>query len=318
MPLTNFDNGITSFGIPVLGGGGPFTTGNVFFVGSTVSSAVDSTSAGKGPDVPFATIDYAIGQCTANNGDVIIAMPGHSETISAAGGITADVAGVSIIGVGRGDDRPTISFTATASTYVVSAASHRLENVILTGDIDAVATMFSISAADCELINIETRDVTGQMTSCITTAAGADRLLIDGYVHRGAAAAGGANCLELDGANDGVTVRNFWIDGNFSTSAIVNGSGTMTNLSIYGDRQSYVRNRNSADVIFTAVATTTGNFGPNVNCRIADNAANIDEAIVGADMQFYGPIQIVNLDGESSFVSAVGTYNAGFTASTDA
>ncbi len=317
MGLTAFPNGVSSFGMPIIGSGPVMTTGNVFFVDSGSAQAADGNAA-TDPAQPAATIDGAVGKCTASNGDIIFVMPGHTETISAAGGITVDVAGVSIIGLGSGAARPTINFTATASTYVVSAASHTLQNVLCTGGVDAVVTMFAISAADCSLLDVETRDVTGQMTSCITTATGADRLLIDRYVHRGAAAAGSVNCIELVGADDGVTVRNFWIDGNFSTAAIQNVTGVMTNLSVYGDRQCYARTRNAADVIFTAVSTSTGNFGPNINCRLQDNAANIDEAIVGADMQFFGPIQIVNLDGESSFASAVGTYNANFTASTDA
>jgi hypothetical protein len=64
-------------------------------------------------------------------------------------------------------------------------------------------------------------------------------------------------------------------------------------------------------VIFTAVATTTGNVGPNISARLADNAANVTEAFVGADMQFFQPIRIVNLDGESSIETNI-------TASTDA
>lgn len=319
MGLTNFPQGVSSFGMPVLGSSGIMTTGNVFFVDSGASSAADG-NAMTDPKKPGATIDAAIGRCTANNGDTIIVMPGHTETISAAGGVTVDVAGVSVIGLGNGADRPNISFTATTSTYVVTAASHLLQNVLCTGDVDAIVTMFSASAADCSLLDVETRDVTGQMVSTITTATGADRLLVDRYVHRGAAAAGGANCIELVGADDGVTIRNFWIDGNFSAAAIQNVTGVMTNLSIYGDRQCFLRTRNAADIAITCVATTTGNIGPNLNIRLQDDAANIDECLVGADMQFYHPVQIVNADGEAPFgTTAVGGIGGSKkTASTDA
>ncbi len=309
MGLTNFPQGVASFGMPVLGSLLP-TTGNVFFVDSGNSNAANA-NVGTDPKKPLATIDGGINRCEANHGDLILVMPGHTETISGAAGIAADVAGVTVIGLGTGAARPTLSFSATASTIVVSAASFVLQNVICTGDIDAIVTMFTITGSDCKLLDLETRDVTGQMTSCITTATGADRLLIDRYIHRGAAAAGGVNCIELVGADDGVTIRNFWIDGNFSTAAIQNATGVMTNLSIYGDSQSYARTRNAADVILTAVTTTTGNVGPNINARLNDNAANITEAFVGADMQFFNPISIVNLDGESSILCNI-------TASTDA
>ena len=47
---------------------------------------------------PFASVDYAIGRCKANRGDVIYVMPGHSETITAAQGVDFDVAGVTCVG----------------------------------------------------------------------------------------------------------------------------------------------------------------------------------------------------------------------------
>ena len=60
------------------------STGDRYFVGSTVSGASDATTHGMSPDRPFATIDYAVGQCTASQGDIIYVMPGHAETVSAA------------------------------------------------------------------------------------------------------------------------------------------------------------------------------------------------------------------------------------------
>ena len=318
MPMSNFPNGFSGGvairGMPILN----THSGNVFWVDSGSGSNGNNGTYGQ----PFATVDYTIGRCTASNGDTIMVAPGHVETIAAAGGVTVDVAGVTIIGLGNGASRPTFNFTATASTYIVTAADHVVSNCLFTGGIDAVVTMFTISGADCAILNCETRDVTGQMTSCITTATGADRLLIDGYTHRGAAAAGGVNCLELVGADDGVTVRNFWIDGNFSTAAIQNVTGVMTNLSIYGDQQCFLRTRNAADVAITLVATSTGNLGPNINMRLQDNAANIDECIVGAAMNYYLPLNVVNLQNEYPFgttaVGGIGIPGAARAASTDA
>lgn len=316
MVQTSFPNSVFSYGL-----GSSIITGNVFFVDSGAANARDG-NAGKSASTPFATYDFAIGKCTANNGDHIILMPGHSETISTPGGVTVDVSGVTTIGLGSGAARPTISFTATDSTYVISAASHTLQNVLLTGDIDAIVTMFSISGADCKLLDIETRDVTDQMVSAITTATGADRLFIENYVHRGAAAAGGANCIELVGADDGVTIRNFWIDGNFSVAAIQNVTGVMTNLSISGDRPCYIRSRNAADIMITLVATTTGNLGPNLHMRLLQNAANIDECVVGAAMQYYLPLNVVNNDNEYPYgtteVGGIGNAGTARAPSTDA
>lgn len=297
-----FPGGLTVQDIPVLNVHG----GNVFWVDSGAGS-----DGNKGSFIqPFATIDYAIGKCTASNGDIIMVKPGHTETVSAASGIDLDVVGVSIVGLGRGADRPAVNLTATTSTVTIAAASCSVQNILFTGGIDAVVTAIVVSAADCALVDCELRDVTGQMVSGVTTTAAADRFYCDGHIHRGAAAAGGANALEIVGG-DGIVIKNFWIDGNFSVAAIENVTTAATNISIYGDRQCFARTRNAADVIITCVATSTGNIGPNINARLQDNAANVTEAFVGADIQFFQPINICNLDGEVAMQTNI-------TASTDA
>jgi hypothetical protein len=87
---------------------------------------VDSNGTANGDGTfarPYSTIDAAVGNCTADNGDMILVKAGHVETVSAAGGLACDVAGISIIGLGNGKNRPRINFTATAST--------RLQTVLL-------------------------------------------------------------------------------------------------------------------------------------------------------------------------------------------
>jgi len=51
-----------------------------------VDSGVDSTD-GRSPKTAFGTIDEAVNKCTACNGDKIVVMAGHAETISGATGI---------------------------------------------------------------------------------------------------------------------------------------------------------------------------------------------------------------------------------------
>lgn len=285
--------------------------GQVFYVGSTRtlpggSTATDSdgTSYGRRPDYPFSTLDYAIGQCSASRGDTIFVLPGHVETVAAAGGLAIDVAGLTIIGLGRGALRPQINFTATGSTCTISAANTYIENVLFTGGIDAVATAIVISAADVTLKDIEGRDVTGQMTNFITTTAAANRLMIDGFIFNGASAAGGATCISIVGG-DGITIRNFRIFGNFSTAAIQNVTTACTNITIGGgDTKNFIQNGldNAAVVAITMVATSTGFIGPDIHVRIGvdstSNTSNITEALVGAAMQFMLPLNICNLGGE--------------------
>lgn len=150
MGLTNFPNGITSFGVPVMGSGSqvPFTLGSYFFVNS--ATGVDSTANGS-KDKPFATIDYAIGRCTAGAFDVILVAPSHAESITTAGAITLDVAGVTIIGLGKGLARPTISLGAAAASVVISAANCSVKNIIFTANFADVATCFTVSGKDARI-----------------------------------------------------------------------------------------------------------------------------------------------------------------------
>lgn len=315
-----FLNGITVRGMPLT----VMHPGKVFWVNNSGVLAEGGVSGSDGNpgtyQKPFASIDYAVGRCTANRGDIIAVMPGHTETVTAAGGLDLDVAGIAIVGLGTGSKRATVNFTtAVGADMDVDAANITVYNMLFTGGVDALTGPIDVNAADFAMINCETRDVTGQATDFIVTDANADRLLIDGWVHRGAAAAGADTAISIVGG-DGITIRNFWIDGNFAVACIENVTTAATNLTIHGGSNgaSYARTRNSADVILTTVATTTGNVGPGIYARLQDNAANITEAFVGADMQFFPDIGIVNLDGEIAFGTGTGTIAPNLTASTDA
>src|SRR3972149_5755717 len=122
MGLTNYPGGVSSFGMPMLGGGGvtiPPTTGSVFFVHSGTGS---SGNDGLGPSSPTATIAQAIAKCTASKGDLVIVMPGHAENIASATSLALNKAGVSVIGLGRGRNRPVLSFTNTAGKIPITGA----------------------------------------------------------------------------------------------------------------------------------------------------------------------------------------------------
>lgn len=233
MPLTNFANGVSSFGIPII----PMTTGNVFFVNS--SGGVDTNPGGTSPTTPLATIDYAIGLCTANKGDVIIVMPGHAETISAAGGITADVAGISIIGLGNGTNRPTISFGGTAATFAISAANVTVRNLRVTPTIDEVVKMFNITGAYCTLDNIEHFETAScQTIQFALTSAAADYLTIQNCFHYQANAAGSAQLwIQLVGTDCSRILNNTFILAlnNAATSAAITSTTACVNCQIAGN-----------------------------------------------------------------------------------
>lgn len=128
-----------------LEGAGIFTFGNIFYVDSVNGS---SANPGNRPDKAMATIDQAISLAavTANNDDVIIILPGHAETVTATS-IALDVAGLRIIGMGKGLKRPTFTFGAAAATITVTGANCSWENCHFIGNFLDVAAAFTLGAA---------------------------------------------------------------------------------------------------------------------------------------------------------------------------
>ena len=124
------------------------STGNRWFVDSGSSTGADAAGYGVSPDKPFLTLDYAIGAATANNGDIIYVMPGHTETYTTTGTkITFDQAGLTIICLGEGSDRPTFTFSHVDATMVMSAASVVFKNFLFVTGIDSVVTYMTVSGA---------------------------------------------------------------------------------------------------------------------------------------------------------------------------
>lgn len=268
-----------------------FTTGTTFYVSSAVTNG-----DGRSPQSAISTIDAAIGLCTANKGDRIYVMPGHTETVTAAAGIALDVAGVSIIGIGRGSARPTVNFTtAVGASFAVTAANGLVQNILFTGGIDALTNPISIAAADFALVNCEWRDVTGQCTDCILTTAAANRLFINRFRYDGDTAAGTNAAIAIVGG-DRIVIDGFNIDGNFAVGCIDVRTTATTDLEI---RNGWARTRNAADIfLIDTITASTGMIGPNISIRVNDNAANVTEALTGATFVYFQNISIVNTAGE--------------------
>ena len=125
-----------------------------------VDSAKDAAS-GINPDEAVGTLDEAFALCTANQGDTIVVMPNHAETVTGAGGITHDVAGVSVIGLGRGNQRPRFLMDGgTTVTYVVSAADAYVENLVFASGHADVVTCFNVTGLNAAFNGIEFEDNT--------------------------------------------------------------------------------------------------------------------------------------------------------------
>lgn len=250
MGTTNLD-WLEIAGVPTLGTGTLPLGGSYFTVDSATGNNGNDGSYGS----PFATINYAISRCTASKGDVIIVKAGHAETIVAAGGITVDKAGVSIIGLGAGTDRPEISFgTATSASVLITAANVTIRNIVGISAVDALTNPFHVQAAGCTL-DIEWQDPSSALQAVrtvLTTAAG-DNLRVTlktvGITSGGTAP---VNAVRLVGCNSGIINLNFY--GRASTSVVEFVTTACTNVDVAG----YIYNSGVTDGSKNVVDTVTG------------------------------------------------------------
>ena len=305
-----FANGISIRGVPLI----QTHPGKVFWVynGTTLDTGHKNGSNGNTGSfsAPFSTIDYAIGQCRANKGDIIFVKPGHSEVVTATS-IAIDVAGIAIIGLGHGGNRPVLSYTATTGNIALSAANVLLHNFLFTGDVDAITALLTVSAADVTLSKLEMRDVTGQMIVGILTTAAANRLKILDFVYDGADAAGSAGgaAIALVGG-DFIEIANFRIIGNFAVAGIDVRTTATTQIDIH-DGHIWQQEGTVDTAIIDTVTGSTGKIGPNITVQLSENAANITEAITGATFYYFGggtavangtSLLVCNLAGEAAMV----------------
>jgi hypothetical protein len=134
MALTNFPNGITSFGVPVIGGVGgiPFT-GNYYFVDPANGADGNEGSV----ELPLATLDGALDKCTAGNNDVVILIGDGATTNTArlSATLTWDKNATHLIGI-------------TAPTGVAQRA-----RIAPTAGASAFTPMVNVTASGCYFAN---------------------------------------------------------------------------------------------------------------------------------------------------------------------
>jgi hypothetical protein len=213
--------------------GGMLTTGNVFFVDSGAALAVDSPAHGDSPLRPFATIEGAMNdsRLTANNGDIVYAMPGHAETVSAAGGLDLDIAGVKVIGLGEGPDQPTITLdTATTADVDIDAAGVILENLHFIAAFADIVAAIDVNSTDFVLRGCRFTQSGADLNALIwvqdAAAAASDRITIEDC-HVIAYDAANTHFVNFAGTGTGHVIQRNTLLGDWGTMAI-GGAGIIT------------------------------------------------------------------------------------------
>jgi len=261
----------------VIGGNGP---GKIFYVDSTKGA---SNNSGTTWPTAVATLDAAVNLCTADSGDKIMVAANHAETVATASAITLDVAGVTIECLGEGENRPTFSFSATASTIVISAASVTMTNFVVKPTIDSVVSPIVVTGTDC-VLDYEHQDTsaTVEAVNSLLTTDAADRLTVN-LKYRGFLAGGACvNAIRLVGVDSARIYVDFY--GVASTAIVEFHTTACHDIDIegifYNDGTSLTK-----DVVDTATGSTWSAEGwdGNLSAKFAggDNAALAADAIAG-------------------------------------
>ena len=179
--ITAYPNGVSSFGVPVMPSTLPvLTTGSVFFVHAgpawmRARPARHRSIPSKRSTTPSANARPP-GRCDLRHA-------GAHYTITAAGTITLDVAGVSRR-LGPGHLRPIITYTtAAAGTFAVSAANCKVQNIIFNANYADIVAAVVVTGKDFTLEGCLFKEQATNMNflTCVATGAvanGADGLSV--------------------------------------------------------------------------------------------------------------------------------------------
>jgi hypothetical protein len=261
-----------------LGAGNLFSTGTVYFVSSATGS---NDNNGTDVSTPKATIAGAQSAATASKGDIVVILPGHSETLSAA--LTLSKAGINYVGLGQGMLRPALQTAAAIDAVSITAANVTLQNInfpFTTTD-DATAYV-NVAAAGATLRGLRMIGSTTSInvTDMITVASGADDLLVE-ECRAYNTVTDCVSWLSLEAAVARPVIRNNVIMGQFSTAVLMDeAAATLCDI-----RGNVFKNSKAA----TAVISFSGNSTGVVSyCHVSGRHTTFASNIVpGTGMDFF-------------------------------
>lgn len=290
--MTNFQNGAASYGMPILPCSFPFTNAqsaaaavgagqsvkgasNVYFVSSVLGA--DGNPGNKmASGGPLATFKQAL--TMVSPGDTIVLMPGHVETMVAAGTVSVATANILVVGLGVGVVRPTFKYaTSTAATFDIVKDNITFVNVrwdmtgiaALVKGINVKTAANDVTFDTCEFVQ---SNATIACATAILTDATANNLRINNCRFTGVSTLTAVtNALNIVGG-DGLQVTNSYFCNLYASGsgAIQNVTTACTNAIITGNI--FLNQTAGATKVAIFVSTSTGIAARNL-CGIGSGAA---------------------------------------------
>lgn len=232
MALTNFPNGITSFGVPVLGtiGGLPFT-GNYYFV-----DPVNGADGNDGtPELPLKTLYGALAKCIAGNNDVVVLMGDGTSAGSArlSTALAQSIDSTATTGTLNWNKNATHLIGVAAPTMVAQRARIAPPTGTYTAATFNSDAFINVTASGCYFANLSVfcGFSTGSASMVAWTDSGSRNAYsnVNIYGMADAASAGGANArtLKLNGGGEH-TFINCTLGGDTVTRSAANATVELT------------------------------------------------------------------------------------------
>jgi hypothetical protein len=236
------------------------------FVGSA-SAGYQTSAAGDKYENPAPSLESILKNGvvdTSDRGTRIVVRKGSALSITAADFFSLQTTRKRILIVGEGDgvERPSITWTVAAATWLLDTDSIFLKNLRLflagahaAGSALTVAAPITVTGAGCGIINCDIKagfDADQLATIPITVGVGGDSFVFKGNTVFGAVAAPGTTFLRLTGCNDVVIDDN---DIDYATTAA--GVGVVQALTT-----APLRTRIKGNYMNNSMATSTAALTP--------------------------------------------------------
>lgn len=233
------------------------SSGQTFWVDNSDADADDASGFGTYRQ-PFETIAYAVTQCVAGRGDVVIVKPLHAETVSTAAELTLGKSLVKIVGQGWGIVRPIITVSHTGGSVGLSGTGAVLENLIIRSAVAGITQLVTFKDHGQTLRNCQLDYATSTYYPAIHIGISqkTDCLIENCNVYHLAGQAGPVSCIKLTTNCHRTIIRNCILYGNWSASIFHGITSQHNELTI---KDCLVYNANSvAAGICNLVASTNG------------------------------------------------------------
>jgi hypothetical protein len=176
MSISNFPNGASSFGVPVIGSGTIPTAYSLtyLFVNGTTGS---DYNAGTDPSYAFKTIKAAVAGATA--GTCILVMPGTYTEAA----ITITTAGLRIIGLGTAAKQVTATSATDVTTITINANGVEIANIyfkppVYTADVTVASIKLGTSGSYAYIHDCRFQGQTGSYNAIYSATPGSDNVTI--------------------------------------------------------------------------------------------------------------------------------------------